>query len=106
VTGAVMMTRTSLFRQVEGYTEALPVNFNDLDYCLKATRAGYATVYAPQAELIHYESMSRVREVGAWEVEVLEKKSTGFTTDPYYNEAMLKNRPPNYEIVPSQRLIG
>ena len=106
VTGAVMMTRTRLFRQVEGYTEALPINFNDMDYCLKASRAGFAIVYAPQAELIHYESMSRVREVDAWEVEVFEKNWTGFTTDPYYNEVMLQNRPPNYEIVPSQRLIG
>jgi GT2 family glycosyltransferase len=106
VTGAVMMTRTSLFRQVEGYTEALPINFNDMDYCLKANRAGYATVYAPQAELIHYESMSRVREVDAWEIEFFQKNWTGFTTDPFYNETMLKNRPPNYEIVPSQRLIG
>jgi O-antigen biosynthesis protein len=106
VTGAVMMTRTSLFRQVEGYTEALPINFNDMDYCLKANRAGYATVYAPQAELIHYESMSRVREVDAWEIEFFQKNWTGFTTDPFYNETMLKNRPPNYEIVPSRRLIG
>jgi GT2 family glycosyltransferase len=106
VTGAVMMTRTNLFRQVEGYTEALPINFNDMDYCLKANRAGYATVYAPQAELIHYESMSRVREVDAWEIEFFQKNWTGFTTDPFYNETMLKNRPPNYEILPSRRLIG
>ena len=36
VTGAIMMTRTSLFKQLGGYTEALPINFNDVDYCLKA----------------------------------------------------------------------
>ena len=84
----------------------MPINFNDMDYCLKANRAGFAIVYAPQAELIHYESMSRVREVDAWEIEFFEKNWTGFTTDPYYNEVMLQNRPPNYEIVPSQRLIG
>jgi glycosyltransferase involved in cell wall biosynthesis len=106
VTGAVMMTRASLFKQLGGYTEALPMNFNDVDYCLKAKRAGYTTVYAPQAELIHYESTSRVREVDSREVEIFEKEWADFTTDPYYNEAMLKNRLPDYEIVPSQRPIG
>jgi GT2 family glycosyltransferase len=106
VTGAVMMTRASLFRELGGYTEALPINFNDVDYCLKAQRAGYTIVYTPQAELFHYESMSRVREVGVREIEIFEKRWADFTTDPYYNEAMLKHRVPNYEIVPSKRPIG
>ncbi len=106
VTGAVMMTRASLFKQLGGYTEALPINYNDIDYCLKAKRAGFATVYAPQAQLIHYESMSRIREVSTHEDEYFERQWTGFTTDPYYNEAMLKNRNPNYEVIPSQQRIG
>jgi O-antigen biosynthesis protein len=106
VTGSIMMTRTSLFKQLGGYTEALPTNFNDVDYCLKAKRAGYTTVYEPQAEFIHYESMSRVRDVNTHEIEFFEKQWADFTTDPYYNEAMLKSQGPNYEIVPSQRLIG
>jgi O-antigen biosynthesis protein len=106
VTGAIMMTRMSLFKHLGGYTEALPINFNDVDYCLKAKRAGYTTVYEPQAELIHYESMSRVRDVDSHETEFFEKQWADFTTDPYYNEAMLKSQGPNYEIVPSQRLIG
>lgn len=106
VTGAVMMTRASLFKEMGGYTEALPINYNDIDYCLKTKRAGFATVYAPQAQLIHYKSMSRVREVSTHEDEYFERQWAGFTTDPYYNEAMLKNRNPNYEIVPSRQLIG
>ena len=100
------MTRRSLFKQLEGYTEALPINFNDVDYCLKAKRAGYTTVYEPQAELFHYESISRVRDVDSREIEFFEKQWADFTTDPYYNEAMLKNRGPNYEIARSQRPIG
>ena len=100
VTGAVMMTRACLFKQLGGYTEALPINFNDIDYCLKVRQAGYSTVYAPQAELIHYETMSRARVVSAYEIEFFEKQWAAFTTDPYYNEVMLKNRGPNYEIEP------
>ena len=106
VTGAVMMTPASLFKRLGGYTESLPINFNDVDYCLKVTRAGFATVYAPQAELVHYESMSRTRTVSSDEVEFFEKQWAGFTTDPYYNESMLKNLNPDYEIVPTRRLIG
>jgi O-antigen biosynthesis protein len=106
VTGAIMMTRASLFKQLGGYTEALPINFNDVDYCLKAQRAGYTVVYEPQAELVHYQSMSRVREVASHEAEFFEKQWADFTTDPYYNEDMLKNRGPNYDIVPAQRPIG
>ncbi|MEM5422989.1 glycosyltransferase [Paraburkholderia ferrariae] len=106
VTGAAMMTRASLYKEIGGYTEELPINFNDVDYCLKATRTGYTTVYTPRAELIHYESMSRVREVKPFEVSFFEKQWRGFVTDPYYNEASLKTFPPNYEVVGSRAPIG
>jgi GT2 family glycosyltransferase len=100
-----MMTRASLFKQLGGYTERLPINFNDTDYCLKAQRTGYAIVYAPRVELIHYESMSRTQMVSTHEVEFFEKRWAGFATDPYYNETMLKNRGPDYDVVPLQRRI-
>jgi len=106
VTGAVMMTPASLFKKLGGYTEDLPINFNDVDYCLKATRAGFATVYAPEAELVHYESMSRARTVSNHEVEYFERQWADFTTDPYYNESMLNNSNPDYKFVPTKRLIG
>ncbi|WP_321936405.1 glycosyltransferase [Paraburkholderia sp. J8-2] len=106
VTGAVMMTRATLYKEIGGYTEELPINFNDVDYCLKASRAGYVTVYTPRAELIHYESMSRVREVKQFEVSFFEDQWRGFVTDPYYNEASLKTLPPNYEVVGSRAPIG
>jgi glycosyltransferase involved in cell wall biosynthesis len=106
VTGSIMMTRTSLFKQLGGYTEALPVNFNDVDYCLKARRAGYTTVYEPQAELIRHESISWAPHVDSRGIEFFEKQWANFATDPYYNEAMLKKRDPNYQIVASNRPIG
>jgi GT2 family glycosyltransferase len=106
VTGAVMMTRASLYRELGGYTEDLPVNFNDVDYCLKAVDAGYTVVFTPQAELIHYESMSRKREVKAFEVEYFEKRWASFTIDPYYNQTMLKTRDPDYKVVPSRSPVG
>ncbi len=106
VTGAAMMTRASLYHKLGGYTEDLPVNFNDVDYCLKVSDAGYAVVYTPQAELIHYESMSRKREVKTFEVECIEKRWASFTRDPYYNQENLTNRDPDYRVLPSRSPIG
>jgi hypothetical protein len=101
-----MLTRASLFKELGGYTEELPINFNDVDYCLKAQRAGYVTVYAPRAELIHYQSMSRVPEVSPCEDKFFARQWAGFTTHPCYNESMLRIRNPNYDFAPSQRRVG
>lgn len=61
VTGACLMTRADVFREVGGFTRSFAVNFNDIDYCLKVRARGYRVVFTPHAELYHYESMSRVR---------------------------------------------
>ena len=106
VTGAVMMTRASLYRDLGGYTEDLPINFNDVDYCVKTVAAGHSVVFAPQAELIHYESMSRVREVKLFEVEYIEKQWASFTIDPFYNQTMLNTVEPDFRVAPSRSTIG
>ena len=60
VTGACMMTRTSLYRDFGGFNETdFSVTYNDVDYCLRLRAAGYRTVYTPQAELWHWGSASR-----------------------------------------------
>jgi O-antigen biosynthesis protein len=106
VTGAVMLTRTSLFREVGGYSETLPVKFNDIDYCLKLQERGYYSVFIPQAELIHYESMSRPREVHGSEVDHFLSRWTKIVTDPFYNEHELTISPPTFEVCQKARPIG
>ncbi|GGC67650.1 glycosyltransferase [Chelatococcus reniformis] len=60
VTGACLMTRRSLYRELGGLDETqFSVNFNDVDYCLRLSRAGLRTVFTPHARLIHNESSSR-----------------------------------------------
>lgn len=59
VTAACMMTKRSVFEQVNGLSEELRVAFNDIDYCMKVRRLGLLVVYNPYAELYHYESKSR-----------------------------------------------
>lgn len=59
VTGACLMMRRRVFEEVGGFDESLAVEFNDVDLCLKALRAGYRNLYMGQVCLYHYESMTR-----------------------------------------------
>ena len=60
VTGACLLTRTALYRQLGGFDEQkLQVAYNDVDYCLRAAAAGFRTVVTPQAVLRHVGSASR-----------------------------------------------
>jgi GT2 family glycosyltransferase len=59
VTGACLATRRDVFEQLGGFDEALGLDFNDVDYCLRARRRGLRVVFEPGAELVHLESPSR-----------------------------------------------
>ncbi len=59
VTGACMMTRKTVFDEVDGLCEMLAIALNDVDYCLRLREKGYLNVFTPFAELFHYESKSR-----------------------------------------------
>lgn len=61
VTGACMMVRYDVFKQVGGFSEDLPVAYNDVDFCLRLDALGLRVVYTPFAELIHDESHTRGR---------------------------------------------
>ena len=63
VTGACLVVRKALFDQVGGFdAAALPVAFNDVDFCLKLRAAGYRNLWTPFAEFHHHESASRGNE--------------------------------------------
>ena len=52
--GAFMMFRRSLFDELGGFDERFyPVWFEDVDFCLRATKAGYRNWYEPGSEAIH-----------------------------------------------------
>lgn len=61
VTGACLMTRSAVFREVDGFDESLRVAFNDVDFCFRVRRRGYRILFTPHAELRHHESASRGR---------------------------------------------
>jgi len=60
VTGACLMTRTALYRELGGFDELdFGVSYNDVDYCLRVRAAGHRIVYTPQAKLMHWGSATR-----------------------------------------------
>lgn len=106
VTGACMMTPASVFEKVGGYTAALAVSFNDVDYCLKVKEAGLVSVYAAQAELIHMESQSRVPVLDLTELNYFQRRwARHIAQDPFYNEQMLTLARPTYEIAIASHMV-
>lgn len=59
VTGACLLVRRELYDAVGGLDETLPIEFNDVDFCLRLLQRGYRNVWTPFAELYHHESASR-----------------------------------------------
>jgi O-antigen biosynthesis protein len=86
VTGACLMTPREVFEELGGLATVLPVNFNDVDYCLKVHRSGRRIVYDPDLVLYHYESSTRDAEVKLWEREQLvDRWQQTAAVDPFGN---------------------
>lgn len=66
VTGACLAIERSKFDLVGGFDEVnLPVEFSDIDLCLKLQEQGLRNLIEPRARLIHLESASRGNTVPA-----------------------------------------
>lgn len=59
VTGACLVVRRSVFVEAGGFDEAFPVDFNDVDFCLRLIERGYRNVWTPYAELTHHQAATR-----------------------------------------------
>jgi cellulose synthase/poly-beta-1,6-N-acetylglucosamine synthase-like glycosyltransferase len=83
-----MLLRKSVYEEVGGLEEEnLPVQFNDVDLCLRIRERGYHVVYTPYAELYHHESVSRGLFSGSRTENLYMRKRWGevMDKDPYYN---------------------
>jgi len=99
VTGACMMVRAEVYRRLGGYNEALAISYNDVDFCFKIREAGLTVVYAPRAQLIHFESQSRKPILDLAESEYFHTRwASMLTSDPYYNEENLEILPGSFEV--------
>jgi GT2 family glycosyltransferase len=59
VTGACLMIRLSVFNEMRGFDETMPIGFNDTDLCLRLRAAGWRILYDGATMLYHYESATR-----------------------------------------------
>ena len=84
VTGACMLTSAELFRKLNGFDEInFAVEFNDVDFCLRAIESGKRVVYTPQATLIHLTSASRGKSFNPQEHINFVKKYKQYKDDFY-----------------------
>src|SRR4029453_5346585 len=74
VTGACLMSRRAVFDEVGGLSMLFPLNFNDIDYCLKLREQHLRAVVDPDTILYHYESSSRQADVSEWEIRLLQER--------------------------------
>ncbi|MFN9924779.1 MAG: glycosyltransferase [Cyanobacteriota bacterium] len=59
VTAAVCLCRRELWRQLDGLRAELPINYGDVDFCLRAAALGQASILEPRSRWLHFESASR-----------------------------------------------
>jgi glycosyltransferase involved in cell wall biosynthesis len=95
VTAACLMTRRAVFDEAGGFDEAFPIDFNDVDYCLRVRRAGYRVVYTPYARLHHHESASfgARQQDPAGIAEMKRRWPEVIARDPYYNSNLTREFP-------------
>src|SRR3954453_2065943 len=79
------MTRAEVFQASGGFNDALPLNYNDVDLCLRIREMGLRIVYVPYARLYHHESASK-EGVHESELEAFRGRwGNKLARDPYYN---------------------
>ena len=83
LTAACVAIRRNVFAEVGGFSQSLPINFNDVDLSLKLRSAHYRLLWLNRVRLYHFESQSRVAEVHEWEVDRLRARWGTPVRDPY-----------------------
>jgi GT2 family glycosyltransferase/glycosyltransferase involved in cell wall biosynthesis len=57
--GAALLVRTDLFRQIGGFSEEyLPAYYEDADLCFAIRDRGFRVIYQPRSEVVHYEGLT------------------------------------------------
>jgi GT2 family glycosyltransferase len=79
LTGACIAVTRAVFETVGGFTESLPVNYNDVDFSHKVRRAGLRLLWLHDVVLFHFESISRSITVHPWEKKLLTDRWGDYT---------------------------
>jgi GT2 family glycosyltransferase len=95
LTAACLLVRTDLAKSLDGFDEQLPTDFQDVDFCLRISDAGYANVIDPGARLIHAESSTRGQaDADPGAAAYLQRKwGSRLTSDPWYSSRLPATNP-------------
>lgn len=99
VTGACLLVRKEVFKEVGGFDENLQVSFNDVEICFRLYSLGYRNVCCNNTYLYHHESLSRGSDAGIEKVRRLHgerdylygKYPQLWNCDPYYSVWFVKD---------------
>ena len=83
VSAACLAITRRLYDEVGGLSETLPVNFADVDLCLKVRQRGLRVLYVAHAVAWHFEAASREPGFGRWEARTLARRWRLPDHDPY-----------------------
>jgi GT2 family glycosyltransferase len=96
VSGQCLMTRRDVYHTLGGFDEEIG-SFADIDYCLRATGAGYRVVFTPYAALVEDNSSGAINEADVHAVNRFRMRwSDLLAQDPYYNRNFSRDSP-DYE---------
>jgi GT2 family glycosyltransferase len=87
VTGAMLGIRADLFGRMGGFDAVFPVNYNDVDLCLRVREAGLRVVCLDLGKVVHRESQTRIGGTRHEEREALYKRWAGILSgaDEFYS---------------------
>ncbi|MCH5279939.1 MAG: glycosyltransferase [Lachnospiraceae bacterium] len=95
VTGACLMVAKEKFLEAGGFTEDIPVSYNDVDLCFALFEKGYQNVVRNDVVLYHHESISRGDDY------ISDEKWDRLLTEKgvlYERHPLLKGKDPYYNI--------
>lgn len=93
VTAAAALVRRDVFDAVGGMNEAFAVNYNDVDFSLRISRAGLRIVWTPHACWYHFEQRSGSHPISPHELALLDQLwADEVARDPYYNPNLASGR--------------
>ena len=72
ISGACFMTPRADYLSIGGMDERYFLHVEDVDFCLRFTKAGGGVYFDPHIEVVHYKSSSRAN---AWRIELRKTKS-------------------------------
>jgi GT2 family glycosyltransferase len=93
VTGACLLVSRDNFDLVQGFSEAFPLNYGDVDFCLRLRKRNRINITEAAAELVHPEGTTRSEGVDFTDYEVIRSLAQDNARlaalhpgpDPYWN---------------------